>query len=76
MAIAIGKTPLSIGVKGDVTHVWDHDHWISRKIQPLIGSGEELTTKHGMVGTNVLIDASMTGSALKITSFGWKTSMP
>ena len=38
--------------------------------------GEELTTKHGMLGTNVLIDASMTGSALKITSFGWKTSMP
>ena len=38
--------------------------------------GEELTTKHGMLGTNVLIDASMTGSALKITSFGWKTSKP
>ena len=38
--------------------------------------GEELTTKHGMLGTNVMIDASMTGSALKITSFGWKTSMP
>ena len=37
MAIAIGKTPLSKGVTGDVTHVWDHDHWISGKIQPLIG---------------------------------------
>ena len=28
-AIAIGKTSLSTGVKGDVTHVWDHDHRIS-----------------------------------------------
>ena len=35
MAIAIGKT----GVKGDLTltHVWDHNYWISGKIQPLIG---------------------------------------
>ena len=37
MAIAIGKTLLSTGVKGDATHVWDHAHWISGKIQPLIG---------------------------------------
>ena len=37
IAIAIGKTPLSTGVKGDVTHVWDHDYLISGKIQPLIG---------------------------------------
>ena len=27
-----------------------------------------------LLGTNVLIDASMLGSALKITSLGWKTS--
>ena len=33
----IDKTPLSTCVKGDVTNVWDHDHWISGKIQPLIG---------------------------------------
>ena len=40
MAIAIGKTPLSTGVKGDLTHVWDHNYWISGKIQPLIGQQE------------------------------------
>ena len=37
MAIAIWLDPLSTGVKGDVTHVWDHAHWISGKIQLLIG---------------------------------------
>ena len=38
MAIAIGKTLLSICEKGDVLlHVWDHDYWIFGKIQPLIG---------------------------------------
>ena len=37
MAIAIGKTLLSKGVKGDLTHVCDHNYWISGKSQPLIG---------------------------------------
>ena len=44
---------------------WKGRGWLARK-----------TSKHTWIfGRHVLIGASMLGSALKITSFGWKTSL-
>ena len=51
-------------------HCTKKSHWKGR------GWLARICDETRLLGTHVLNDASMSGSALKITSFGWKTSTP
>ena len=71
-----GKQKVLGSIPGLGQHFWPKYDCSLHQEQSLKSSwmiGEDLWH---LLGTHVLIDASMSGSALKITSFGWKTSTP
>ena len=62
------------GRQASTRKAFSRSHALEGLVEKFVDDWRGTNDKTHLLGTNVLIDASMLGSALKITSLGWKTS--